>query len=179
MVKLWESLERIKDPRCASGRRFSLGSILKLLLTGLLSNRVSLAQIVLWGRSLSPKARNLLGFKKVVPCIATISNLLRRIDLKSVEGQLMMYTLKGKALLAKGTHLALDGKTLRATHEEGVPLVHLLGVFATNLQSVIGQVRLEKGDNEITAALRLLSELPLEGTIVTGDAIFAQKKFVR
>jgi predicted transposase YbfD/YdcC len=32
------------------------------------------------------------------------------------------------------------------------------------------------GENEITAGLRLLAELPLEGTVVTADAIFAQKK---
>ncbi|MBL8677036.1 MAG: transposase [Alphaproteobacteria bacterium] len=36
---------------------------------------------------------------------------------------------------------------------------------------------MEAGENEITAGLRLLAQLSLEGTIITGDAIFAQKKF--
>ena len=84
---------------------------------------------------------------------------------------------KGQILLPTRTHLALDGKTLRSTHEEGIPLVHLLSAFAVNVQGVIGQIRIEAGENEITAALRLLADLPLEETIITGDAIFAQKKF--
>ena len=134
-----------------------------------------LPQIVLWGRSLSDGALKLLGFEKNVPCIATLSNLLRRLELQHVENQLSGYTLKGQALLPTGTHLALDGKTLRATHEEGVPLVHLLSIFAVNLQGVLGQVCMEAGENEITAGLRLLAQLPLEGTVITGDAIFTQK----
>lgn len=176
-MKLWDCLDKIEDPRNASGRRYKLGSILKLLLAGLLSGRQSLTQIVLWGRSLSRGALKLLGFEKSMPCIATLSNLLRRLEVQKVEKELSSYTLKGQALLPVGTHLALDGKTLRATHEEGVPLVHLLAVFAVNLQGVIGQVRMEAGENEITAGLRLLAQLPLEGTIITGDAIFTQKKF--
>lgn len=105
---------------------------------------------MLWGRSLSDGALKLLGFEKNVPCIATLSNLLRRLKLQNVESHLSGYTLKGQTLLPAGTHLALDGKILRATHEEGVPLVHLLSVFAVNLQGVLGQVRMETGENEIT-----------------------------
>src|SRR5688572_12766102 len=119
-MKLWDCLDEIKDPRNASGRRYMLGSIMKLLLAGLLSGRQSLAQMVLWGRSLSRGTLKLLGFEKNVPCIATLSNLLRRIEIENVEKQLSIYTFKGQALLPAGTHLAIDGKTLRATHEEGV-----------------------------------------------------------
>lgn len=54
--------------------------------------------------------------------------------------------------------------------------MHLLSAFTTNHQAVIGQLKMEKGENEITAALRLLEKLNLEGAVITGDAIFAQKK---
>lgn len=177
-MKLWECFERIEDPREASGRRYELVSVMKLLLAGLLSGRKSLAQIVLWGRSLPTKALESLGFKAKVPCVATLSNLLRRMDPQKVETALSTYTLCGKPLLEPGTHVALDGKTLRASHQEGVPLVHLLSVFVTRTQGVVGQTKVEKGENEITAALRLLENLPIEGAVVTGDAIFAQKKCV-
>lgn len=177
-MKLWECFEGLEDPRMRSGRRYALSSVMKLLLTGLLSGRRSLAQIVLWARSLPPQTLVSLGFSKNVPCVATLSNLLRRIDPEKVEHVLSAYTLCGKPLLEPGTHVALDGKTLRASHEEGVPLVHLLSVFVTRTQGVVGQTKMEKGENEITAALRLLENLPIEGAIVTGDAIFAQKKSV-
>ena len=71
--------------------------------------------------------------------------------MENVEKQLSNYTLKGQTLLPVKTLLALDEKTLRATHEEGVSVVHLLSVFAVNLQGVISQGRMEAGENEIMA----------------------------
>lgn len=177
-MQIWECFERFEDPRMASGRRYALSSVMKMLLAGLLSGRRSLAQIVLWARSLPPQTLETIGFSKNVPCVATLSNLLRRMDPKKVEHVLSCYTLRGQRLLEPGTHVALDGKTLRASHQEGVPLVHLLSVFVTRTQGVMGQTKMEKGENEITAALRLLETLPLEGVVLTGDAIFAQKKSV-
>lgn len=140
--------------------------------------RKSLSQIVLWGRSLSPGALSSVGFNVAVPCVATLSNLLRRMDMSHVEATLSRYAVGGEALLKAGTHVAIDGKTLRGTREEGVPLVHLLSAFVTNTQAVVGQLRMEKGENEITAAVRLLEGLRLDGLIITGDAIFTQKKSV-
>jgi len=52
----------------------------------------------------------------------------------------------------------------------------LLAAFSQRLLGCLGQLRVEPDANEITAALRLLKELPLAGVIVTGDAIFAQKE---
>jgi predicted transposase YbfD/YdcC len=40
-------------------------------------------------------------------------------------------------------------------------------------------LRLKPGMNEITAALKLIRELDLEGAILTGDAIFCQKSVSR
>lgn len=175
-MRLWAIYEGMEDPRNASGRRYGFGSILKLITAGLMCGRKSLAQIVLWGRSLSPKALNSLGFKGRVPCVATLSNLLRRIDVNHVESTLALYALGAHPLLEVGTPVALDGKTLRATHQEGVPLVHLLSVFVSNTKAVMGQIKMNPGENEITAAIRLLETLTLKGLIITGDAIFAQKK---
>ena len=41
---------------------------------------------------------------------------------------------------------------------------------------MIGDLVVAPGQNEITAALALLKELPLEGAIITGDAIFCQRE---
>lgn len=117
-MKLWEVFEGIVDPRNASGRRYPIGSVFKLLTTGLMCGRKSLAQIVLWGRSLSPKSLTALRFTGPVPCVATLSNLLRRINVAQIESTLSHYALNGTALLTAGTHVAIDGKTLRATHHE-------------------------------------------------------------
>ena len=61
---------------------------------------------------------------------------------------------------------------------DAAPL-HVLSAFATELGAVIGDLVVPPEANEITAALTLLKGLPLEGAIVTGDAIFAQREICR
>lgn len=43
------------------------------------------------------------------------------------------------------------------------------------VSGIVGQLRLQPGMNEITAALKLIKETKLEGAVVTGEAIFCQK----
>ena len=55
-------------------------------------------------------------------------------------------------------------------------------MFSRPLRSISGSDRRSGGEpdaSEITAALALLKDLPLNGAIVTGDAIFAQRALCR
>ena len=54
-----------------------------------------------------------------------------------------------------------------------------MSAFATRLSVVIGDLVVEPDQNEITAALTLLTNLDLEGMIITGDAIFCQREICR
>ena len=52
----------------------------------------------------------------------------------------------------------------------------MVSAFATQLSAVVGDLAVAPDENEITAALALLKQLPLESAIVTGDAIFCQRE---
>src|SRR3990172_6511655 len=56
-------------------------------------------------------------------------------------------------------------------------LAAALGKFA--LGAVVGDLVVEPDQNEITAAMVLLKGLPLDGAIITGDAIFCQREICR
>jgi hypothetical protein len=174
-MTLREAFMSIEDPRGYFGRRYSLFSIFNMLLAGLLSGNDSLTRISRWFRTLPKKSAEALGFSKGRPSIATLSNILRRISVKSVE-QALGCCFSDKI---PQNHISVDGKSLRGTSQDTVPLVHLLSAFVTKNQHVINQIKVEEGENEITAALRLFSETTIEGGIITGDAIFAQKNSVR
>ncbi len=73
----------------------------------------------------------------------------------------------------------MDGKRLRGSATPAASGVHLLAAFSETLGGVIGQLRVEPDANEITAALKMLKDLPLEGIIITGDALFTQKDICR
>jgi hypothetical protein len=76
-------------------------------------------------------------------------------------------------------HIAMDGKTINGTSWGGVSTVHLLSLFLMENESVTNQMAVEPGENEITTALRLLENSTMDGKIITGDAIFSQKKKLR
>ena len=172
-MTLTAAFASIEDPRNASGRRYSLLSIFKLLFAGLASGHNSLKRISNWLRTLPEKSARDLGFEKGRPSIATLSNILRRIPIESLSRAL------GGCFLDQipSNHIAIDGKSLRGTDQDTVPAVHLLSLFVVKNQSVIDQVKILEGANEISAAQRLFSDATIEGGIITGDAIFAQKKF--
>jgi len=77
-----------------------------------------------------------------------------------------------------GEIVAIDGKTLRRSHDRaaGLAPLHLVSAWATANRVVLGQVATEAKSNEITAIPRLLELLLLKGCIVTIDAMGCQTK---
>ena len=74
-------------------------------------------------------------------------------------------------------HLAIDGKTLRRSHDRrrGLGPLHLVSVWATEQGITLGQLATEEKSNEITAIPQLLKEVNVEGAIVSIDAAGCQK----
>ena len=68
-------------------------------------------------------------------------------------------------------HIAIDGKTMRASKDIEGKAEHVLSVFCSSLQTVLGHEASRSKGLEIPDALKLLERLDLRGKIVTGDAI--------
>lgn len=80
--------------------------------------------------------------------------------------------------LTKGEVVAIDGKTLRRSHDKsnGKSAIHMVSAWASTNGIVLGQVKTDDKSNEITAIPELIKTLELEGCIVTIDAMGCQKK---
>lgn len=100
---------------------------------------------------------------------------MRKVDAGALQTRLLEW-LSGQ--VERGHHLALDGKTLCGSSTQKSEQLPLLSVFCTRSGLVIKDTEMQVGENEITAALRLLQDTPLKNKVITGDAIFAQKKCV-
>ena len=79
-----------------------------------------------------------------------------------------------------GEIIAVDGKTLRRSHDRaaGLAALHVVSAWAATNRIVLGQVATEAKSNEITAIPQLLSLLRIKGCIVTIDAMGCQTKIV-
>ncbi len=72
-------------------------------------------------------------------------------------------------------HIALDGKTLRASKDGEARAEHVLSAFCAALEQSAGHTSSRGKGREIPDALRLIETIDLEGLVVTGDAIFCKK----
>ena len=170
---LWEVLEDIPDRRGRKGRQFPLRSVLVLALSAMLAGANDLMAIFRWGRRLPKEALFLLGLERA-PCHATYHYFFKALDVAAAE-QVLGVWARGDGPLG---HVAIDGKRLKGSAvpgHDGSEGVHLLAAFAIRLGAVVGQLQVLPDANEITAALVLLKGLPLDGTVITGDAIFCQR----
>lgn len=84
------------------------------------------------------------------------------------------------ALLTDGEVIAIDGKSLKHSYNKkiGNRAISMVSAWATNNKLVLGQVKVDKKSNEITAIPELLKVLDIAGCIVTIDAIGCQKEIV-
>lgn len=174
---LFEYFEKIPDPRRPAGTRYSLASILALIVAAILSGRTSLRAIARWGKTLTPAQLLELGIRrKRAPGQTAMHELLCRLPASEVEKALGAWVNELAGAYAS-RQIALDGKTLRASAGSEYPALHLLAAYCPQVGGVLAQQPADGKENEITAAKSMLKTLPVKGAVVTGDAMFCQRGF--
>jgi hypothetical protein len=172
---LMELLEGLHDPRAAKGKRHPLPALLGLAVVAMLAGMTSYEAIVQYGKERGWEFLKLLGFTtKWGLCKATYSRVFRRIDAADFEDRVGRW-IRGRLRPDDAPHLCLDGKTARGSRDGDSPGVHLLSAYAPEVKAVLAQLRVDAKTNEHKAALELLGVLPIEGKVVTGDAIFTHR----
>ena len=172
----WDVLGTIVDRRGRKGRQLPLPAILAIAIAAMLAGANDLRAIFRWGRRLTPEALALFGLDRA-PCHATYFYVFKSLN---DGGDDLAKTLGAFARGGREPgHVAIDGKTLKGSRRLDAKALHVVSAFATELSAVIGDLVVEPDQNEITAALRLLKDLDLEGMIITGDAIFCQREICR
>jgi predicted transposase YbfD/YdcC len=80
--------------------------------------------------------------------------------------------------LTQGQVIAIDGKTLRRSHDHGAghEAIHMVSAWATANHMVLGQMKVDAKTNEIRAIPELLRLLDTSGCIVTIDPMGCQRE---
>ena len=88
--------------------------------------------------------------------------------------------MKSVANLTDGEVIAIDGKNLKHSYDKkfGNRAINMVSAWATSNKLVLGQIKVDKKSNEITAIPELIKVLDVAGCIVTIDAIGCQKEIV-
>lgn len=175
---LFEALGTLHEQRDARGLRYPLVTVLVFVLLAKLAGQDHLRGIAQWVRQHALHLATFLALAKVqAPHATTFSRILGHA-VQPEEFQAVTQAFFARPPKT-GTRIqiTLDGKTMRGTipagHTRGV---HLLAAYLPDEGWVLYQVEVGSKENEIPASGRVVKCLDLRDTIVTGDALLAQRE---
>jgi hypothetical protein len=169
-------LDCIQDPR-RHNTRHRLYDILLIALCAIISGADSWTQVAEFGHSKIAWFKEFLELPNGIPSHDTFGRLFARIDPKGFQSFFAQW-VKDMAQSLSGKTVAIDGKTLRRSHDQinGKSPIHMVSAWASDIRLVLGQIKTNDKSNEITAIPELIKTLALEGAIITIDAMGCQKK---
>jgi hypothetical protein len=113
---LIDVLRSINDPRSRQGRRHPQISILAIATCAMLSGARSFSAIAQWSKNLSASQLKKMRCRRgKPPSESTIERVLQKIDPEEFDTKINDWLFG--VINAKGKGLAVDGKTLRGSHE--------------------------------------------------------------
>jgi hypothetical protein len=175
---LIEVLNTVPDVRRGQGTRHPLVTILAIATLAMLHGHTSFAAIAQFAARLPVAVRRSLGARRdEPPSEPTIRRVLSKLPADTVDAILNAWLVRWAC--RRGAAIALDGKTLRGSRNGDTPPVHLLAALLQREGVVLAQRRVSDKTNEIPCAPALLQPLPLEGAVVTADALHTQKETAR
>lgn len=167
--------KKLTDPR-RDNRRHKLIDIITIAICGVICNADSFEHIAEFGKAKHEWLNQFLELTHGIPSPDTFERVFARIDPKHFK-RCFMDWIQAISDLTKGEVIAVDGKTLRRSHDksDGKAAIHMVSAWATANGLVLGQIKTADKSNEITAIPELLQVLEIKGCIVTIDAMGCQK----
>ncbi len=160
------------------GVRHPVVTIVGIAVCAALSGARSFCAMGEWARGLTREALERLGAKRrTPPSEPTIRRVLQGLDAHRLDAQIGQWVARQQ--LRPGVAVAVDGKSLRRSHAAGQAAPHLLSAILHQEAVVVAQMDVEEKTNEIPKLPALLAPLPLQGTVVTADALHTQKETAR
>ena len=179
MPTVWSRLSELPDPRTGNAQKHNLLDILTIALVASICGAESCVDFADFARDREALLRDFLELPSGPPSHDTFSRVFRLLDPAAFADCFGCFL---DSLGEDGARvMAIDGKTLRRSYDRaaGRSALHVVTAFAAGARIVLGQVGTRTGENEITAARRLLGLLDLNGVLVTGDAIHCQAETAR
>ena len=165
----------ITDPRDLN-KRHKFIDIITIAICAVVCGANSWEHIEVFGQSKLDWFKDFLDLPHGIPSHDTFGRVFAQIDPDEFQQSFMSW-VKAICQLSNGQVIAVDGKTVRRSHDKsnGKSAIHMVSAWASANGIVLGQVKTDEKSNEITAIPELIKTLEIEGCIVTIDAMGCQK----
>jgi predicted transposase YbfD/YdcC len=165
----------LEDPRISPATRHQLLDIVAIALCAVICGADTWVEVEAFGRAKEAWLRTFLALPHGIPSHDTFGRVFATLDPHQFERGFRSWVAAVVEVTA-GTVVAVDGKTLRRSHDrpQGKEALVLVSAWAEANRLLLGQVAVAPGSNEIPAIPALLEQLALAGSIVTVDALGCQ-----
>jgi predicted transposase YbfD/YdcC len=137
----------------------------------------SWVDVELFGKSKHQWLKKFLKLPHDIPAHDTFGRVFALLDAEQFQACFAEW-VSAISDVFQGQVVAVEGKTLRRSHDKGIgkQAIRMVSAWAAENRLVLGQMKVDDHSNEITAIPELLALLEVSGCIVTIDAIGCQKK---
>ena len=171
----------LEDPRSPVNRLHPLESVIVIAIMGVLAGANGPTAIAKWAKIKAEVLLKLLDLPHGIPGKDVFRRVLATLKPDAFQACFTMWLTALCAAAAEATGverptLAIDGKTLRRSHDRSRSLgaLHSVSVWASEFGLTLAQVATDEKSNEITAIPALLSLVDIQGAIITIDAMGTQ-----
>lgn len=174
--------EVLPDPRHHRNRRHLLVDVITIAVCGVIVGCDGPTAIAIWAKAKQDWLKEVLELPNGIPSRDCIRRVLSTLKPEAFQqcfaswiASLVSERMDGKP------SIAIDGKTLRRSHDQrnGLGPLHLVSAWASENGLTLGQVATDEKSNEITAIPELIERLDVKGAIVTIDAMGCQKDIAK
>jgi predicted transposase YbfD/YdcC len=172
---IYRHFGNLSDPR-KDNKRHKLIDIVAIAICGVICNADGFEDIAEFGQAKFEWLSGFLELPHGIPSADTFERVFSRIDPDDFKSCFIQW-VQAVSQLTRGQVIAVDGKTLRRSHDKSSAksAIHMVSAWACANGLVLGQIKTEEKSNEITAIPELLRMLEISGCIVTIDAMGCQK----
>lgn len=169
------SFATLSDPRVERTKHHQLLDIILIAICAVICGAEGWVEVEAFGKTKKKWLKTFLPLPHGIPSHDTFGRVFAALDRAEFQ-RCFLEWVQAVNVLTAGQVVAIDGKTLRRSHDQrqGKAALHLVSAWATANRLVLGQVVVAAKSNEITAIPELLQVLDLRGCIVTIDAAGTQ-----
>lgn len=171
---IYAQLEKLSDTRKARGKRYSLETIMTIVILAKICGQNSIVEIADWAKNNLDELVELLGLsRRTMPHHNTYRRILaHRIYLEEIERLVGEFNQQG----VHGRVYAVDGKAVRGMKDkEESNHEYLLSVYDVEQGKTLAQVTVGRKENEITKVKPALNKVKIAEKVITADALHTHR----
>jgi predicted transposase YbfD/YdcC len=179
-LSIQKHFEELPDPRSGNAILHHLIDIVTIALCAVICGANEWTDVEEFGHTHEAWLRQFLELPNGIPSHDTFGRVFARLDPAAFEEcleswvQTVVHSLTGK-------QVALDGKTLRGSHDHyrGQEAIQTVSAWLVGSDLVLGHQKVAEGSNEIPSVREVLNWLDLQGCVVSADALHCQTETAR